>query len=89
MCLVLYRLKTENSALTNEKQIYFCFVLKHTISALHWSPRVKDLIVSGDEKGVVFCYWLNRNDSQQLSVEPRTIFCLTCSPHDEDLVAIG
>ncbi|XP_014685583.3 gem-associated protein 5 isoform X2 [Equus asinus] len=62
---------------------------QHTISALHWSPRVKDLIVSGDEKGVVFCYWLNRKDSQQLSVEPRTIFCLTCSPHDEDLVAIG
>uniref|UniRef100_A0A8C2RCS6 Anaphase-promoting complex subunit 4 WD40 domain-containing protein n=1 Tax=Capra hircus TaxID=9925 RepID=A0A8C2RCS6_CAPHI len=61
----------------------------HTISALHWSPRVKDLIVSGDEKGVVFCYWLNRNDSQHLFIEPRTIFCLTCSPHHEDLVAIG
>ncbi|KAI4584476.1 hypothetical protein R6Z07F_007244 [Ovis aries] len=62
---------------------------QHTISALHWSPRVKDLIVSGDEKGVVFCYWLNRNDSQHLFIEPRTIFCLTCSPHHEDLVAIG
>ncbi|XP_004485370.2 gem-associated protein 5 isoform X2 [Dasypus novemcinctus] len=62
---------------------------QHTISALHWSPRVKDLIVSGDEKGVVFCYWLNRNDSQHLVIEPRTIFCLTCSPHHEDLVAIG
>uniref|UniRef100_A0A2K5PH88 Gem nuclear organelle associated protein 5 n=1 Tax=Cebus imitator TaxID=2715852 RepID=A0A2K5PH88_CEBIM len=62
---------------------------QHTISTLHWSPRVKDLIVSGDEKGVVFCYWLNRNDSQHLFIEPRTIFCLTCSPHHEDLVAIG
>ncbi|XP_049730126.1 gem-associated protein 5 isoform X1 [Elephas maximus indicus] len=62
---------------------------QHTISALHWSPRVKDLIVSGDEKGVIFCYWLNRNDSQHLFTEPRTIFCLTCSPHHEDLVAIG
>ncbi|XP_036900726.1 gem-associated protein 5 [Sturnira hondurensis] len=62
---------------------------QHTISALHWSPRVKDLIVSGDEKGVVFCYWLNRSDSQHLFIEPRTIFCLTCSPHHEDLVAIG
>uniref|UniRef100_A0A8C0LD63 Gem nuclear organelle associated protein 5 n=1 Tax=Canis lupus dingo TaxID=286419 RepID=A0A8C0LD63_CANLU len=50
---------------------------QHTISALHWSPQVKDLIVSGDEKGVVFCYWLNRNDSQHLFIEPRTIFCLT------------
>ncbi|KAB1281697.1 Gem-associated protein 5 [Camelus dromedarius] len=76
-------------ALTNEKPIHFCFVLKHTISALHWSPRVKDLIVSGDEKGVVFCYWLNRNDSQHLFIEPRTILCLTCSPHHEDLIAIG
>lgn len=62
---------------------------QHTISALHWSPRVKDLIISGDEKGVVFCYWFNRNDSQYLFIEPRTIFCLTCSPHHEDLVAIG
>ncbi|XP_010968331.1 gem-associated protein 5 isoform X1 [Camelus bactrianus] len=62
---------------------------QHTISALHWSPRVKDLIVSGDEKGVVFCYWLNRNDSQHLFIEPRTILCLTCSPHHEDLIAIG
>ncbi|XP_006894808.1 PREDICTED: gem-associated protein 5 [Elephantulus edwardii] len=62
---------------------------QHTITALHWSPLVKDLIVSGDEKGVIFCYWLNRNDSQYLFVEPRTIFCLTCSPHHEDLVAIG
>ncbi|KAG3265415.1 gem-associated protein 5 isoform X1 [Ictidomys tridecemlineatus] len=62
---------------------------QHTISALHWSPRVKDLIVSGDEKGIVFCYWFNRNDSQHLFIEPRTIFCLTCSPHHEDLVAIG
>ncbi|XP_012508635.1 PREDICTED: gem-associated protein 5 [Propithecus coquereli] len=62
---------------------------QHTISALHWSPRVKDLIVSGDEKGVVFCYWLNRSDSQHLFIEPRTIFCLTCSPHHEDLIAIG
>ncbi|XP_016069175.1 PREDICTED: gem-associated protein 5 isoform X2 [Miniopterus natalensis] len=62
---------------------------QHTISALHWSPQVKDLVVSGDEKGVVFCYWLNRNDSQHLFIEPRTIFCLTCSPHHEDLVAIG
>lgn len=62
---------------------------QHMISALHWSPQVKDLIVSGDEKGVVFCYWTNRNDNQRLFIEPRTIFCLTCSPHHEDLVAIG
>ncbi|XP_012664133.1 gem-associated protein 5 isoform X2 [Otolemur garnettii] len=62
---------------------------QHTISALHWSPQVKDLVVSGDEKGVVFCYWLNRSDSQHLFIEPRTIFCLTCSPHHEDFIAIG
>ncbi|NXU55063.1 GEMI5 protein, partial [Turnix velox] len=59
------------------------------ISALHWSPLVKDLIVSGDEKGVVVCYWHNRSDSQQFFPEPRTIFCVTCSPHHENLVAIG
>ncbi|XP_060096241.1 gem-associated protein 5 isoform X2 [Heteronotia binoei] len=62
---------------------------QNTISALHWSPQVKDLVVSGDEKGIVICYWYNRSDSQQFFPEPRTIFCLTCSPHHENLVAIG
>ncbi|XP_019361637.1 PREDICTED: gem-associated protein 5 isoform X2 [Gavialis gangeticus] len=62
---------------------------QNTISALHWSPLVKDLVVSGDEKGIIICYWRNRNDSQQFFPEPRTIFCLTCSPHQENLVAIG
>ncbi|XP_005350354.1 gem-associated protein 5 [Microtus ochrogaster] len=74
----------ETKAVVTEHSLH-----QHTISALHWSPTVKDLIVSGDEKGVVFCYWLNRNDSQHFFPEPRTIFCLTCSPHHEDLVAIG
>uniref|UniRef100_A0A8C0B180 Gem nuclear organelle associated protein 5 n=1 Tax=Buteo japonicus TaxID=224669 RepID=A0A8C0B180_9AVES len=62
---------------------------QNTISALHWSPLVKDLIVSGDEKGIIVCYWHNRSDSQHFFPEPRTIFCLTCSPHHENLVAIG
>ncbi|NXD02418.1 GEMI5 protein, partial [Certhia familiaris] len=62
---------------------------QNAISALHWSPLVKDLIVSGDEKGVIVCYWHNRSDSQQFFPEPRTVFCLTCSPHHENLVAIG
>ncbi|XP_041441988.1 gem-associated protein 5-like isoform X2 [Xenopus laevis] len=62
---------------------------RNTISALHWSPLVKDLLISGDEKGVLVCFWCNRNDSQQFFPEPRTIFCLSCSPHKEDIVAIG
>ncbi|XP_064580836.1 gem-associated protein 5 isoform X2 [Zonotrichia leucophrys gambelii] len=62
---------------------------QNAISALHWSPLVKDLIVTGDEKGVIVCYWHNRNDSQQFFPEPRTVYCLTCSPHHENLVAIG
>ncbi|NXR94661.1 GEMI5 protein, partial [Hypocryptadius cinnamomeus] len=62
---------------------------QNAISALHWSPLVKDLIVTGDEKGVIVCYWHNRSDSQQFFPEPRTVFCLTCSPHHENLVAIG
>ncbi|XP_053574687.1 gem-associated protein 5 [Bombina bombina] len=62
---------------------------RNTISALHWSPLVKDLLVSGDEKGIIVCFWSNRNDSQQFFPEPRTIFCLSCSPHQEDLVAVG
>ncbi|NWI97895.1 GEMI5 protein, partial [Pitta sordida] len=62
---------------------------QNPISALHWSPLVKDLIVTGDEKGVIVCYWHNRSDSQEFFPEPRTVFCLTCSPHQENLVAIG
>ncbi|NXO29148.1 GEMI5 protein, partial [Cisticola juncidis] len=64
-------------------------VHQNAITALHWSPLVKDLIVSGDEKGVIVCYWHNRSDSQKFFPEPRTVFCLTCSPHHENLVAIG
>ncbi|XP_077324510.1 gem-associated protein 5 isoform X2 [Lithobates pipiens] len=62
---------------------------RSTISAVHWSPLVKDLLVTGDEKGIVVCFWSNRNDGQQFFPEPRTIFCLSCSPHQEDLVAVG
>ncbi|XP_066469603.1 gem-associated protein 5 [Tiliqua scincoides] len=62
---------------------------QNTISALHWSPKVKDLVVSGDDKGIVICYWYNRNDSQQFFTEPRAILCLACSPHHENFVAIG
>ncbi|XP_068554329.1 gem-associated protein 5 isoform X1 [Anas acuta] len=62
---------------------------QNAVSALHWSPLVKDLVVSGDEKGIIVCYWHSRSDSQQFFPEPRTIFCLTCSPHNENLVAVG
>ncbi|XP_069055725.1 gem-associated protein 5 isoform X1 [Pleurodeles waltl] len=62
---------------------------QNTITAVHWSPLVKDLIVSGDEKGVVVCHWYKREEPQRLFPEPRSIFCLTCSPHQENLVALG
>lgn len=60
-----------------------------TITSLHWSPVVKDLLVSGDEKGIVVCFWHNRNDTQSFFPEPRTIFCLSCSPHNENYIAVG
>uniref|UniRef100_A0AAY4ECC5 Anaphase-promoting complex subunit 4 WD40 domain-containing protein n=1 Tax=Denticeps clupeoides TaxID=299321 RepID=A0AAY4ECC5_9TELE len=60
-----------------------------TITALHWSPVEKHLVVSGDDKGVVMCYWHNRNDIHSFFPEPRAIFCLACSPHHENYVAIG
>ncbi|XP_066572558.1 gem-associated protein 5 isoform X1 [Amia ocellicauda] len=60
-----------------------------TITALHWSPLEKDLVVSGDEKGVVVCYWHNRNDTQSFFPEPRNVFCLSCSPHNENYIAVG
>ncbi|XP_067852096.1 gem-associated protein 5 [Heptranchias perlo] len=60
-----------------------------TITALHWSPLKKELVVSGDEKGVVICWWHNRNDTHHFFPEPRNIFCLSCSPHNEEHVAVG
>ncbi|KAF4077608.1 hypothetical protein AMELA_G00210050 [Ameiurus melas] len=64
-------------------------VHQNTISALHWSPMQKALLVSGDEKGIVVCHWLGRGDTRSFFPEPRTIFCLSCSPHAENYVAIG
>nr|XP_033783003.1 gem-associated protein 5 [Geotrypetes seraphini] len=75
---------TQTKSVVTEHKLH-----QNIITAIHWSPLVKDLVVSGDEKGIVICHWHNRNDSQQFFPEPRTIFCLTCSPHQENLVAVG
>ncbi|KAM8972948.1 gem-associated protein 5 isoform 2-T2 [Pelodytes ibericus] len=75
---------TQAKSLVTEHKLH-----RSTISALHWSPLVKDLLVTGDEKGIVICFWSNRNEGQQFFPEPRTIFCLSCSPHQEDIVAVG
>ncbi|XP_057216483.1 gem-associated protein 5 [Triplophysa rosa] len=62
---------------------------QNTISAVHWSPVQKHLVVTGDEKGVVVCYRYSSNDTQSFFPEPRTIFCLSCSPHEENYIAVG
>nr|XP_020442714.1 gem-associated protein 5 isoform X2 [Monopterus albus] len=59
------------------------------VSAVHWSPVDKNLVVSGDEKGIVVCQWYHTGDTASFFPEPRTIFCLTCSPHTWNSVAIG
>ncbi|XP_072230388.1 gem-associated protein 5 [Leuresthes tenuis] len=59
------------------------------VSAVHWSPVDKNLVVSGDEKGVVVVHWFHTGDSASFFPEPRTIFCLTCSPHTWSSVAVG
>uniref|UniRef100_A0A672SYA7 Gem nuclear organelle associated protein 5 n=1 Tax=Sinocyclocheilus grahami TaxID=75366 RepID=A0A672SYA7_SINGR len=61
-------------------------VHQSTISAVHWSPVQKLLLVTGDEKGIVVCYWFSSNDTQSFFPEPRTIFCLSCSPHEENYI---
>ncbi|KAL4660029.1 gem-associated protein 5 isoform X1 [Arapaima gigas] len=62
---------------------------QNTITALHWSPAEKDLVVSGDEKGIVICYWQKRSETQSFFPEPRSIFCLSCSPHNGNYMAVG
>ncbi|KAK7926235.1 hypothetical protein WMY93_008545 [Mugilogobius chulae] len=62
---------------------------QNAVSAVHWSPVDKNLVVSGDEKGVVVCHWFNTGDISSFFPEPRTIFCLSCSPHTWNHVAVG
>ncbi|KAL2094789.1 hypothetical protein ACEWY4_009508 [Coilia grayii] len=62
---------------------------EHTITALDWSPKEKMLVVTGDEKGVVMCFWHNSINIHSFMPQPRAIFCLSCSPHHESHVAIG
>ncbi|XP_059207234.1 gem-associated protein 5 isoform X2 [Centropristis striata] len=62
---------------------------QNPVAAVHWSPVDKNLVVSGDEKGIVVCHWYNTGDTASFFPEPRTIFCLTCSPHTWSTVAVG
>ncbi|XP_067085253.1 gem-associated protein 5 isoform X1 [Osmerus mordax] len=62
---------------------------QNTITALHWSPVDKNLVVSGDEKGIVVCYWYNTGDTSSFFPEPRNIFSLSCSPHTWNILAVG
>uniref|UniRef100_A0A1A7Y5I9 Gem (Nuclear organelle) associated protein 5 n=1 Tax=Iconisemion striatum TaxID=60296 RepID=A0A1A7Y5I9_9TELE len=62
---------------------------QNPVSAVHWSPVDKNLVVSGDEKGVVVCHWFHTGDTASFFPEPRTIFCLSCSPHSWTSVAVG
>ncbi|XP_070839743.1 gem-associated protein 5 [Chaetodon trifascialis] len=59
------------------------------VTAVHWSPADRNLVVSGDEKGIVVCHWHHTGDTASFFPEPRTIFCLTCSPHTWSTVAVG
>ncbi|KAM4620896.1 gem-associated protein 5 [Polymixia lowei] len=60
-----------------------------TITALHWSPADKNLVVSGDEKGIVVCYWFHTGDTVSFFPAPKSIFSLSCSPHTWSYVAVG
>ncbi|XP_072120245.1 gem-associated protein 5 [Mobula birostris] len=75
---------TENKAVLKEHAAH-----QAIITALHWSPLRKDMVVSGDEKGLVICWRHFKDDTQSYFPEPRHIFCLSCSPHCEEHVAVG
>lgn len=62
---------------------------RSSVTAVHWSPADHNLVVSGDEKGVMFCHWHHTGDTASFFPEPRTIFCLSCSPHTWSTVAVG
>uniref|UniRef100_A0A3B4BNB8 Uncharacterized protein n=1 Tax=Periophthalmus magnuspinnatus TaxID=409849 RepID=A0A3B4BNB8_9GOBI len=75
---------TETKCLLKETSVH-----QKPVSAVHWSPADKNLVLSGDEKGVVVCHWFNTGDINTYFPEPRTIFCLSCSPHNWSHVAVG
>uniref|UniRef100_A0A8C3G1C8 Gem nuclear organelle associated protein 5 n=1 Tax=Cyclopterus lumpus TaxID=8103 RepID=A0A8C3G1C8_CYCLU len=62
---------------------------QNSVAAVHWSPVDKNLVVSGDEKGIVVCHWYHTGDTASFFPEPRTIFCISCSPHTWSSVATG
>lgn len=66
-----------------------CLCSQTPVTAVHWSPADKNLVVSGDEKGVVVCHWHHTGDTASFFPEPRTIFSLSCSPHTWNTVAVG
>lgn len=50
------------------------------------------LILSGDEKGYIVCWNLDNNKTHRYDPDGSSqlnLCCLTCSPHDENIVAIG
>ncbi|CAL8362299.1 unnamed protein product [Lota lota] len=60
-----------------------------SIVALHWSPADKNLVVSGDDRGAVVCYWFNTGDCSSFLPLPKALFSLSCSPHSWKLLALG
>lgn len=72
---------------TGSDSLFVCS--QNPVSAVHWSPADKNLVVSGDEKGVVVLHWFHTGDTSSFFPEPRSIFCLSCSPHSWELVAVG
>lgn len=62
------------------------------IISVHWSPVNPYLILSGDEKGFVVCWNLDKGSTDRFYPDGSSqmhLGCLTCSPHDENIVAVG
>ena len=64
-------------------------ILQCKLTAVHWSPVDKDLVVSGDEKGSVVTWSVTSNTINQIPPLGAPVFCLTCSNHDANIGAIG
>lgn len=50
------------------------------------------LILSGDEKGFIVCWNLDKQKTQRYDPDGTSqlsLSCLTCSPHDDNIVAVG
>ncbi|EDO37184.1 predicted protein [Nematostella vectensis] len=59
------------------------------VTSISWSPQVKDLILSADEKGTVIAWYYNKNTVHSTCPIQEYIFCVESSSVSSQQAAVG